>query len=71
MSAKKLSPELDYPDLSKHSNHMAKHLTKEMYAKLRDVTTSSGYTFDECIQTGEFLFSELEIIKQFIFSNRS
>lgn len=53
MSAKKLSPDLDFPDLSKHNNHMAKHLTREMYAKLRDVVTPSGYTFDECIQTGE------------------
>lgn len=53
MSAKKLSPELDYPDLSKHNNHMAKHLTPEIYAKLRDVTTPNGFTLDECIQTGQ------------------
>ena len=55
MSAKKLAPELDYPELSKHNNHMAKHLTKEIYAKMRDVTTPSGFTLDECIQTGEQL----------------
>lgn len=52
MSAKKLPAELDYPELSKHNNHMSKHLTKEIYANLRDVVTSSGFTFDECIQTG-------------------
>merc|ERR1719284_1293428 len=28
-------PAEDYPDFSKHNNHMAKVLTKEMYAKLQ------------------------------------
>merc|ERR1711942_420138 len=42
----------DYPDFSKHNNHMAKVLTKEMYAKLRDVKTPAGYTLDMAIQTG-------------------
>jgi len=42
----------DFPDLSKHNNWMAKVLTKEMYAKYRDVRTPSGYSFDNCIQTG-------------------
>lgn len=51
-SRSKFSPERDFPDLSKHNNHMAKHLTQEIYAKLRDVKTPSGFTFDECIQTG-------------------
>ena len=50
--ASKFPPQEDYPDLSKHSNHMAKHLTLEIYAKLRDVKTPNGYTLDECIQTG-------------------
>jgi creatine kinase len=49
---KNYKPEDDYPNLSKHNNWMAKVLTKEMYAKLRDVTTPSGYTFDQAIQTG-------------------
>merc|ERR1712198_480641 len=45
------SPDEDYPDFSKHINHMAKVLTKEMYAKLRDVKTPAGYTLDMAIQT--------------------
>jgi creatine kinase len=51
-ASNKFTPEQDYPDLSEHNNHMAKHLTKETYANLRDKTTSSGFTLDECIQTG-------------------
>merc|ERR1712055_676063 len=46
------NPDEDYPDFSKHNNHMAKVLTKEMYAKLRDVKTPAGYTLDMAIQTG-------------------
>ncbi|XP_032870956.1 creatine kinase U-type, mitochondrial-like isoform X1 [Amblyraja radiata] len=42
----------DYPDLRKHSNLMASYLTPEIYARLRDKVTSSGYTLDQCIQTG-------------------
>lgn len=42
----------EYPDLSKHNNHMAKALTKEIYEKLRDKQTPSGYTLDDVIQTG-------------------
>jgi creatine kinase len=45
-------PSADYPDLSKHNNWMAKCLTPEIYEKLRDKKTPSGYTLDECIQTG-------------------
>lgn len=44
--------EEEYPDLSKHNNHMAKVLTKEIYGKLRDKQTPSGYTLDDVIQTG-------------------
>ena len=44
--------EEEFPDLSKHNNHMAKVLTKDMYGKLRDKQTSSGYTVDDVIQTG-------------------
>ncbi len=50
--ATKYPPSEDYPDLSKHNNHMAKNLTPEIYAKLRDLKTPSGFTLDECIQTG-------------------
>lgn len=42
----------EYPDLSKHNNHMAQELTKEIYGKLRDKQTPSGYTLDDVIQTG-------------------
>jgi hypothetical protein len=42
----------DYPDLSQHNNYMAKALTKEIYAKLRDKVTKNGYTLDGVIQTG-------------------
>merc|ERR1712038_1337890 len=41
-----------FPDLSKHNNWMAKILTKEMYNKLKDLQTPSGYTLDKAIQTG-------------------
>lgn len=49
---KKYKPEEDYPDLSKHNNYMAKCLTPEVYAQLRDKVTPTGYTLDMCIQTG-------------------
>ncbi|XP_047430126.1 creatine kinase B-type-like isoform X1 [Mugil cephalus] len=46
------SAEQEYPDLSKHNNHMAKVLTPDMYAALRDKETPSGFTLDDVIQTG-------------------
>lgn len=46
------SSEQEYPDLSQHNNHMAKVLTPEMYASLRDKETPSGFTLDDVIQTG-------------------
>ena len=49
---KKYEAKDDFPDLSKHNNYMAKCLTPEIYAKLRDKTTPSGYTLDGVIQTG-------------------
>lgn len=48
----KLPPGDDYPDLTKHNNHMAHALKKEIYEKLRDKETPNGYTLDQCIQTG-------------------
>ena len=42
----------DYPDLRKHNNWMAKCLTPEIYEKLRDKVTPSGFTLDKIIQTG-------------------
>ena len=41
-----------YPDLSEHNNHMAKHMTKEIYAKLAPLKTPNGFTLDRAIQTG-------------------
>ena len=49
---KKFPAEEDFPDLSQHNNWMAKALTKEIYAKLRDKVTKNGYTLDDVIQTG-------------------
>lgn len=49
---KKYKPEEDFPELSKHNNFMARVLTPQMYAKLRDTPTPTGYTFDQAIQTG-------------------
>lgn len=49
---KTFSPEDDFPDLSAHNNYMAKALTKEIYANLRDKATKNGFTLDDVIQTG-------------------
>ncbi|NXD20457.1 KCRB kinase, partial [Spelaeornis formosus] len=48
----KHKPEEEYPDLKAHNNHMAKVLTPDLYKKLRDKQTPSGFTLDDCIQTG-------------------
>ena len=48
----KFSSEQEYPDLSKHNNHMAKVLTPDMYERLRSKQTPSGFTLDDVIQTG-------------------
>ncbi|TRY54847.1 hypothetical protein DNTS_001808 [Danionella cerebrum] len=42
----------EYPDLRKHNNCMASHLTPALYSKLCDKATPNGYTLDEAIQTG-------------------
>ncbi|XP_072173883.1 creatine kinase B-type-like isoform X2 [Diadema setosum] len=41
-----------FPDLVKHNNIMAKHLTVKLYSELSERKTSSGWTLDQCIQTG-------------------
>lgn len=46
------SAEDEFPDLTKHNNHMAKALTLDIYKKLRDKETPSGFTLDDIIQTG-------------------
>lgn len=48
----KYDADKDYPDFSKHNNHMAHVLTKELYQKLRLKETPSGFTLDRAIQTG-------------------
>uniref|UniRef100_A0A665X5J4 creatine kinase n=1 Tax=Echeneis naucrates TaxID=173247 RepID=A0A665X5J4_ECHNA len=48
----KYTPEQEFPDLSKHNNHMAKVLTPELYERLRSKQTPSGFTLDDIIQTG-------------------
>ena len=44
----------EMPDLSKHNNWMATVLRENpgLYDKYRDVTTPSGCSFDQVIQTG-------------------
>ncbi|XP_077587683.1 creatine kinase, testis isozyme-like [Stigmatopora nigra] len=49
---KKLTPEEEFPDLSQHNSYMAKHLTLDMYKKLKERTTSNDFTIDHVIQTG-------------------
>ena len=42
----------NFPDLSKHNNCLANHLTPELYDKLKDLKTPTGYTLDKIMQTG-------------------
>lgn len=49
---KNFRPQDDFPDFSQHNNIMAKCLTPEIYANLREKTTPNGYTIDMAIQTG-------------------
>nr|BAG71434.1 creatine kinase Mt-CK2 [Molgula tectiformis] len=49
---KKFKAEEEYPDLTKHNNHMAHCLSKDVFNKLRDKETPNGYTLDQAIQTG-------------------
>ncbi|XP_041457982.1 creatine kinase, flagellar-like [Lytechinus variegatus] len=42
----------NYPDLSKHNNFLAEGLTPSTYNKLVDLRTLSGYSVDQCMQTG-------------------
>uniref|UniRef100_A0A452HZC6 creatine kinase n=1 Tax=Gopherus agassizii TaxID=38772 RepID=A0A452HZC6_9SAUR len=49
---KKYSAVDEFPDLSVHNNYMAKALTLDLYKKLRDKQTPSGFTLDDVIQTG-------------------
>ncbi|CAF1123476.1 unnamed protein product [Didymodactylos carnosus] len=49
---KRYSATAEYPNLIRHSNLMAKYLTPQLYAKLRDRITPSGFTIDDAIQVG-------------------
>lgn len=42
----------DYPDFTGHHSLLGKYCTADVYKKLRDVQTSSGYTIDRAIQNG-------------------
>ncbi|XP_038074294.1 arginine kinase-like isoform X2 [Patiria miniata] len=42
----------DFPNFEGHNSLLSKHLTKDLYVKLRDVTTESGFTLDRVIQNG-------------------
>lgn len=42
----------NYPDLSKHNNHMAKALNEDIYNMLKTRVTPNGFTIDNVIQTG-------------------
>ncbi|NXJ08639.1 KCRB kinase, partial [Odontophorus gujanensis] len=52
LNNQRLPPDEEYPDLCTHNNHMAKVLTLDLYKKLRDRVTPSGFTLDDVIQTG-------------------
>lgn len=42
----------DYPNFTGHISLLSQHCTKELYAKLRDCYTASGFTIDKLIQNG-------------------
>ncbi len=42
----------EYPDLHLQRNILSRHLTLPLYSKLRNRTTTNGYTLDDAIQTG-------------------
>ena len=42
----------EYPDLENHHSHMAHCLTEELYRRMRELETTSGFTIDDAIQPG-------------------
>ncbi|KAJ7376392.1 hypothetical protein OS493_034914 [Desmophyllum pertusum] len=50
--AEKGSEDSNFPDFSGHKNWMSKCLTKDIYDKLYNLKTPSGFTLDQAIQTG-------------------
>ncbi|XP_022093137.1 arginine kinase-like isoform X2 [Acanthaster planci] len=49
---KKYTAANDYPNFDGHKSLLSQHLTKDLYIKLRDVQTESGFTLDRVIQNG-------------------
>ena len=49
---KERPPMVHVSDGGKHKSLMCKHLTPELFEKLKDVKTSKGYTLSNAIQTG-------------------
>ena len=49
---KNFPAEDDFPNFTGHKSLLSQHCTKELYAKLRDVYTASGFTLDKLIQNG-------------------
>lgn len=52
LTLREWSAEDEFPDLSQHNNLMAKHLTTDMYSRLRKRVTPTGFTLDRVIQPG-------------------
>lgn len=42
----------EYPDLTRNRNIMARNLTQDLYARLRDRRSPNGFTIDDAIQPG-------------------
>ncbi len=42
----------EYPDIVRNKNLMARNLSLNLYARLRDLRTPNGFTLDDAIQTG-------------------
>lgn len=42
----------EYPDLTRNRNIMARSLTQDLYARLRDRRSPNGFTIDDAIQPG-------------------
>ena len=52
VNQKKYDAKDDYPNFEGHKSLLSKYLTADIYARLRDVYTPSGYTLDRAIQNG-------------------
>nr|BAS02800.1 arginine kinase 1 [Tropiometra macrodiscus] len=49
---KNFDPKEDFPNFQGHHSLLSKYLTEDMYCRLRDTETESGYTLDKAIQNG-------------------